>query len=76
MLASYMWSRTIVPTLAMYLLSSEDEYNAEQHKGEKQGLLRRYQQGFEHRFERFRESYRDALDFHAYPSGDIRCELS
>ena len=62
MLASYMWSRTIVPTLAMYLLSSEDEYNAEQHKGEKQGLLRRYQQGFEHRFERFRESYRDALD--------------
>jgi len=27
MLASYMWSRTIVPTLAMYLLSSEDEYH-------------------------------------------------
>jgi CzcA family heavy metal efflux pump len=62
MLASYMWSRTIVPTLAMYLLSSEDEYKAEEHKGEKQGFLRRYQQGFEHRFERFRESYRRALD--------------
>src|SRR5947207_15176779 len=28
MLASYMWSRTIVPTLAMHLLSSEDEYQA------------------------------------------------
>ena len=34
MLASYMWSRTIVPTLAMYLLSSEDEYHAEEHPGE------------------------------------------
>jgi len=35
MLASYMWSRTIVPTLAMYLLSSEDEYHSEDHIGER-----------------------------------------
>jgi len=35
MLASYMWSRTIVPTLAMYLLSSEDEYHGEEHIGER-----------------------------------------
>ncbi|HWW18094.1 MAG TPA: efflux RND transporter permease subunit, partial [Candidatus Saccharimonadales bacterium] len=61
MLASYMWSRTIVPTMAMYLLSAEDEYHAEEHKGEKQGFFRRYQQGFEHQFERFREGYRRAL---------------
>jgi CzcA family heavy metal efflux pump len=61
MLASYMWSRTIVPTMAMYLLSSEDEYNPEEHRGEKQGLLRRYQQGFERNFEKFREGYRHAL---------------
>src|ERR1700716_2036348 len=61
MLASYMWSRTIVPTLAMYLLSSEDEYRADEHQGEKQGFFRRYQQGFEHRFQRFREGYRNAL---------------
>src|SRR5580765_2231924 len=61
MLASYMWSRTIVPTLAMYLLSSEDEYRAEEHQGEKQGFFRRYQQRFEHNFERFREGYRHAL---------------
>jgi multidrug efflux pump subunit AcrB len=46
--------------MAMYLLSAEDEYNAEAH-GKKQGLFRRYQQGFEHKFERFRERYRDAL---------------
>jgi CzcA family heavy metal efflux pump len=61
MLASYMWSRTIVPTMAMYLLSAEDEYSAEEHKGEKQGFFRRYQQRFEHLFERFREGYRRAL---------------
>src|SRR5580765_1511320 len=61
MLASYMWSRTIVPTLAMYLLSSEDEYHPEEHIGEKMGFFRRYQQGFEKGFERFREGYRKAL---------------
>jgi multidrug efflux pump subunit AcrB len=61
MLASYMWSRTIVPTMAMYLLSADDEYIADLHKGEKMGFFRRYQQGFEHAFERFRSGYRNAL---------------
>src|SRR5205807_9484746 len=61
MLASYMWSRTIVPTLAMYLLSAEDEYHAEDHVGERQGILRRLQQGFERGFERCRHGYRDSL---------------
>src|ERR1700738_1745711 len=61
MLASYFWSRTIVPTLAMYLLSAEDEYIPEEHRGEKQGFLRRYQQKFEHGFERVRNGYRRAL---------------
>src|SRR5499427_8526198 len=63
MLASYMWSRTIVPTLAMYLLSSEDEYHAEDHIGEKMGFFRRWQQGFERAFERLREHYRNALSY-------------
>jgi CzcA family heavy metal efflux pump len=63
MLASYMWSRTIVPTLAMYLLSAEDEYQAEEHAGERQGFFRRYQQKFEHAFETLREHYRNALSF-------------
>jgi CzcA family heavy metal efflux pump len=61
MLASYGWSRTIVPTMAMYLLSSADEYKPEEHLGEKQGFFRRYQQKFEHGFERFREGYRRGL---------------
>jgi multidrug efflux pump subunit AcrB len=63
MLASYMWSRTIVPTLAMYLLSADDEYQAEEHAGERQGFFRRYQQKFERAFERFRDSYRNALQW-------------
>jgi multidrug efflux pump subunit AcrB len=61
MLASYMWSRTIVPTMAMYLLSADDEYDPERHRGEKMGFFRRYQQAFEHTFERFRHGYRTAL---------------
>src|SRR5271165_2641872 len=61
MLASYMWSRTIVPTMAMYLLSAEDEYHSDEHAGEKMGFFRRYQQRFEHAFERFRDAYRRAL---------------
>jgi multidrug efflux pump subunit AcrB len=61
MLASYMWSRTIVPTMAMYLLSAEDEYDPERHRAEKIGFFRRYQQRFEHAFERFRGGYRTAL---------------
>jgi multidrug efflux pump subunit AcrB len=62
MLASYFWSRTIVPTLAMYLLSAADEYHAEEHADEKMGFFRRYQQAFEGRFESFRENYRRALN--------------
>ncbi len=64
MLASYMWSRTIVPTMAMYLLSADDEYHADLHAGEKMGFFRRYQQGFERAFERFRDGYRSALRPH------------
>jgi multidrug efflux pump subunit AcrB len=52
MLASYFFSRTIVPTMAMYLL------NVNEHEpGDKPGLLRRFQQGFENRFERLRLGY-------------------
>src|SRR6202161_1684907 len=62
MLASYGWSRTIVPTMAMYLLSSADEYKPEEHVGEKQGFFRRFQQKFEHGFEKFRDGYRRGLE--------------
>jgi multidrug efflux pump subunit AcrB len=61
MLASYMWSRTIVPTMAKYLLSAKDEYDADLHQGEKIGFFRRYQQRFEHAFERLRNAYHGLL---------------
>src|SRR5271156_6094394 len=51
MLASYFFSRTIVPTMAMYLLKGDE------HGGRKAGFFARFQQGFESRFERLRLSY-------------------
>ena len=62
MLASYILSRTLVPTLAMYWIKghSEEPKNA----GRRFFLLSwasAFQRGFENRFERFREGYRDVL---------------
>jgi CzcA family heavy metal efflux pump len=51
MLASYFFSRTIVPTMAMYLLKENEEV------GGKPGFLARFQQRFEKMFERIRLSY-------------------
>jgi CzcA family heavy metal efflux pump len=51
MLASYFFSRTIVPTMAMYLLKGNEEHAA------KPGFFARLQQGFERGFERIRLSY-------------------
>jgi multidrug efflux pump subunit AcrB len=53
MLASYLLSRTLVPTLARYLLRD--------HKMTRAGPLTRFQRGFEHRFERLRGRYRGVL---------------
>jgi multidrug efflux pump subunit AcrB len=56
MLASYLLSRTLVPTLAKFWLKSHDS-----HKTRQLGLLGRFQQRFERGFERFREAYHDLL---------------
>ena len=62
MLASYILSRTLVPTLAMYWIK---EHSEEPKKAERRFFLlswaSAFQRGFENRFERFRESYRDLL---------------
>src|SRR5271165_2684546 len=55
MLASYVLSRTLVPTLAMYLLK------AKSHFGYSRNPLVRFQRGFERVFEVVRESYRVLL---------------
>jgi multidrug efflux pump subunit AcrB len=63
MLASYFWSRTLVPTMAMYLLDPRDaEEGGAREAGRRPGLLRRYQRSFEDGFERFRGAYRSSLD--------------
>ena len=55
MLASYIFSRTLVPTLAMYLL------RAKQHGGRTRNPLVLFQRGFERGFERVRASYQGLL---------------
>jgi CzcA family heavy metal efflux pump len=56
MMASYLLSRTLVPTLAMYLLKAK-ERGSDQSKNP----LVRFQQAFERGFERLRSSYQGLL---------------
>jgi CzcA family heavy metal efflux pump len=56
MLASYVLSRTLVPTMAMYLLRAKPHNSVRS-----RNPLTRAQQGFERQFERLRRAYRDAL---------------
>ena len=56
LVASYLLSRTLVPTLANYLLKPHTAPSASS-----RWLLARIQQGFERRFERFRAHYRGIL---------------
>jgi multidrug efflux pump subunit AcrB len=56
MLASYVLSRTLVPTLSLYWLKKHD------HDAKPTGPLSHFQHGFERRFERIREGYRGALE--------------
>jgi multidrug efflux pump subunit AcrB len=62
MLASYVLSRTLVPTLAMYWMTGHS--TSSQKTGGGFFLFSwapAFQRGFERRFERFREGYRDVL---------------
>ena len=58
MLASYLLSRTIVPTMAKYLLRNDRSHES----GTSRNLFVRAQQRFEAAFDRMRESYRDLLE--------------
>ncbi|MBV9732947.1 MAG: efflux RND transporter permease subunit, partial [Verrucomicrobia bacterium] len=55
MLASYVLSRTLVPTLAIYLLKTHG------HGSESQNIFAKIQRSFEAGFERVRGAYRDLL---------------
>jgi CzcA family heavy metal efflux pump len=56
MLASYFLSRTLVPTLAMYLLKGKEE-----HAGKSRNPLVQFQRAFERKFEQLRNGYRALL---------------
>jgi multidrug efflux pump subunit AcrB len=56
MLASYLLSRTLIPTLANFWLKKHDDA-----KPRSKNWLVRFQEGFEKRFERMREGYRNLL---------------
>ena len=57
MLASYLLSRTLIPTLVMYIMRGH-EHRAEQPTS----IFGRFQRGFERRFENFRAAYQQLLE--------------
>lgn len=62
MLASYFLSRTIVPTMAKYLLKGH-EHDREQQARQSRNPFIRFQITFEHYFEKLRTAYRGLLGF-------------
>jgi multidrug efflux pump subunit AcrB len=59
MIASFILSRTLVPTMAKFLLAGQVHGGHDTHGDELKGgnVFSRFQRGFEHRFTAFRESY-------------------
>jgi len=62
MLASYLLSRTVVPTMAKYLLKEHDDAEAEKKKTSRNPFVA-FQRGFEHYFEKIRGGYVRLLTF-------------
>jgi multidrug efflux pump subunit AcrB len=60
MLASYLLSRTVVPTMARYMLKEHDDAQIH-HKRASRNPLVRFQMAFEERFEKLRHGYMDIL---------------
>ncbi len=61
MLASYLLSRTLVPTMAKYFLKAHAEGNAHEASASRNPLVR-FQSWFEHGFETIRSAYRGLLE--------------
>ena len=68
MFASYLLSRTVVPTMAKYLLREHDAEDGEQKRFSRNPFTR-FQLGFESRFEKIRSGYRRMLEFCIAHSG-------
>jgi len=61
MIWSFILSRTLVPTMAMYLLQPHAHHPEDEALSPSRNPLVRFQRGFEAGFERFRGAYRDLL---------------
>jgi multidrug efflux pump subunit AcrB len=61
MIASFILSRTLVPTMANYLLRGQVSHHEEGGSHGKSNVFTRFQRGFDRGFTRFRESYRSLL---------------
>src|ERR1700735_1222008 len=59
MIASYILTYTLVPTMAHFLLKNQHPHGGDGESAEPRrvGVFGRFQQGFEHYFERFRQGY-------------------
>ena len=64
LMASYVLTYTVVPTLARHLLGKQFVHGVEPgaQEAHSSNPLVRFQRGFEHRFERVRERYRELLE--------------
>ncbi len=63
MLASYLLSRTLVPTMTAYLLKSEAAQHTAEGRPDAPNFFHRIHLAFERGFEGLRSAYRDALDW-------------
>ncbi|HEY6445232.1 MAG TPA: efflux RND transporter permease subunit [Acidobacteriaceae bacterium] len=68
MLASYLLSRTVVPTMAKYLLREVNE-SEEKQKQHSHNPFTRFQLAFEHHFEKVRGGYRRMLELCIHHAG-------
>jgi multidrug efflux pump subunit AcrB len=57
MIASYLLTYTLVPTMAHFLLRSQRRHTAEPQVARPAGFFASFQRGFEHQFERLRQGY-------------------
>jgi multidrug efflux pump subunit AcrB len=64
MIASYILTYTLVPTMAHFLLRNQHQHSTRSENGEPppKGLFVRFQHGFEHYFERLRQGYLGLLE--------------
>src|ERR1700729_4351592 len=57
MIASYILTYTLVPTMAHFLLRNQHHHSTRSEDGGPAGLFASFQRGFEHQFERLRQGY-------------------